>query len=378
MRILYLINAPGRHLSGAGRRTLALAAREAREGAEVIVAAPPGSGIHDACSRHGLRHVDAPMTAWPWAVRELRRTVREIDADVVHAMSFVPLSLAGLTGGRRSARPATFVSILVDPSSPHPMARKRFRGSIMRARNALARRQGGSVDAIFAVSEAVRDGLARLGIGGRVVVARATVDVESLQERATAPADLPNGHPRVGMAAVQLVPAKGAEHLLRAFTRVVEHYPDAVCLVAGELDQELDLEQLVIDLGMVDRVFLLGFVDDVAPLLCSLDVYVMPSLSEGLNSSVLEAMALERPVVASRVGGIPEAVVDGETGLLVAPADDDDLAEAILRILRDPVLGKTLGRAGLKRVEEHFDIEHFFEVTDAEYRRALADGGVSQ
>jgi glycosyltransferase involved in cell wall biosynthesis len=369
VRIVYLINAPGAHLTGAGRRTLTLARREGARGHDVLLVAPPGSGIHEAAETHGLRHLPLSMSPWPFSVLRLRRAVRDFRPDVVHGMSFVPVAMCGLTRRRRPSDPRVFVSILVDPGSPFPMDRRHWRSAVMRFRNALARRSADRVDAIFTVSAAVRDHLAELGVTGRTVLARDTIDIPRLRERATRPVAFPEGRPRIGMAAVQLVPFKGSEYLVRAFERIVERYPEAVCLVAGEPAVEATKS------GSAARVHLLGFLEEPAPFIAGLDVYVMPSLSEGLNTSVLEALTLERPVVATAVGGLPEAVIDGVTGLLVPPADADALADAILRLLDDPALARRLASQGRARVEQHFGIERFFEVTEGEYARALAAAG---
>ncbi|MBI5230611.1 MAG: glycosyltransferase family 4 protein [Coriobacteriales bacterium] len=369
MRILYLINAPGQRPTGAGRRTLSLAAHEISRGEDVTVAAPPGSGIHESCAERGIRSLEVRMDGWPGSMRKLRGLVRDLDPDIVHAMSFLPLALAGLTRRSRPSRPKVFASILVDPASPHPMATRRFRGVIWRVRNAVMRRRAANVDAVFAVSAQIASHLDELGIGGRIVLARASIDIARLRERAAAPIELPEGSPRIGTGAVRLVPAKGVQHLLKAFVAVLKRHPDAVCLIAGERDPEIDLERIAKKLGVQDRVHFLGFLEDPAPFVRSLDLYVTPSLSEGISSASIEAMALGRPIAATRVGGIPEVVIDGVTGLLVEPGDPDALACAMNRLLDDSELAHRLSLDGLDRAMQEFDISHFFEVTDAEYER---------
>ena len=133
--------------------------------------------------------------------------------------------------------------------------------------------------------------------------------------------------------------------------------PDARFLIVGEGELRDALEHQIKDLGLERHVFLTGFRDDVAGLQKSFDLFVMSSVTEGLGSAMLDAMACSRPVVATRTGGIPEAVEDGVTGLLVPPQDDAALAKAIVRMLKDAALRQRLGEAGRQRVVDEFSVE---------------------
>ena len=127
---------------------------------------------------------------------------------------------------------------------------------------------------------------------------------------------------------------------------------------------------------MESAVRLAGERDDVGELLAAADLFVLSSRSEGLPLSILEAMAAGLPVVASDVGGVPELVVDGETGLLVPPGDPHALAAAIDRLLDDPDLRRRLGAAGRLRVSEQFDLESTQRAHLDLYRTLLADAGL--
>jgi glycosyltransferase involved in cell wall biosynthesis len=152
---------------------------------------------------------------------------------------------------------------------------------------------------------------------------------------------------------------KGHSYLLEAMARVHQEFPRATLLLAGEAkeEQRTVLRQAVerLDLGGVVR--FLGHRDDVLLLLAGSDVFVMPSLREGFPMSLLEAGAAGRPAVATSVGGIPEIVDDGVTGILVPPKDHGALAEALLSLLRDPRRMQSMGEAAHTRTEERFTLE---------------------
>jgi L-malate glycosyltransferase len=119
-------------------------------------------------------------------------------------------------------------------------------------------------------------------------------------------------------------------------------------------------------------VLLPGFRQDVLQLMKSIDLFVMSSVTEGLGSTILDAMAMKLPVVATHAGGIPEAVVHGETGLLVAPADPRALAGAIVRLLKDVPLRERMGTAALVRVTESFSVKKLLTGTLRAYEKATA------
>jgi glycosyltransferase involved in cell wall biosynthesis len=159
----------------------------------------------------------------------------------------------------------------------------------------------------------------------------------------------------VGVVA-RLEPEKGHPTLLEAWPAVLRSVPDAYLLIVGEGSRRDALEALARDLHIAHRVVFTGRRDDVPAVTAALDVAVLPSYREAQGLSILEALALSRPVVASDVGGIPEVITDGMTGLLVPPHDPDALAGAIVRLLRDHPYADTLGRAGHDMVHDRFDI----------------------
>ena len=138
---------------------------------------------------------------------------------------------------------------------------------------------------------------------------------------------------------------------------VVKEFPDATCFFAGRGELLGQLKAEAAELGIEENVKFLGLRQDVPELLQELDIFVLPSLSEGLPLSVLEAMAAGKPVVATDVGGIREAVIDEHTGFLVPAEDPQALSEKILCLLRDRELASRFGEAGRKRVEQVFSLK---------------------
>jgi glycosyltransferase involved in cell wall biosynthesis len=164
------------------------------------------------------------------------------------------------------------------------------------------------------------------------------------------------GSQLVGVVA-RLEPEKGHPTLLEAWPQVLRNVPDAYLLIVGEGSRREALEAQARDLRIAHRVVFTGRRDDVPAVTAALDVAVLPSYREAQGLSILEAMALSRPVVASDVGGIPEMIEDGRTGLLVPPHDAEALAGAISRLLLDHPYADTLGRAGHDLVHDRFCIE---------------------
>jgi glycosyltransferase involved in cell wall biosynthesis len=203
----------------------------------------------------------------------------------------------------------------------------------------------------------------RLGLPpGRLEVVHNGIPIEpalGTEERAARRAALrselgvPPGLPLL-IAVGNLYPVKDHATLLRALSLL----PDPWLAIAGRGGEEENLRRLARELGIAERVHLLGLRDDIPRLLAAGDVFVQPSRSEGLPLAVLEAMAQQIPIVATDVGGVGEAVGDGKTGYLVRPGDPAGLAAAVGRILDSPDRGAALAAAANARVREEFSVEH--------------------
>ncbi|NSW55493.1 MAG: glycosyltransferase family 4 protein [Armatimonadetes bacterium] len=174
----------------------------------------------------------------------------------------------------------------------------------------------------------------------------------------------------------RLTPWKGHRVLLEALNLILPEYPDAVLIVVGEVafwetDYLGELQGYAQELGVAQAVRWLGFRDDVAEILALTDVFALPSENEPFGRAIIEAMAAGKPVVATRSGGVPEIVVDGETGLLVEPRSKTQLAQAICQLLGDTQMAARMGQAGLERAKRSFDTHRVAETVQALYDRTL-------
>ena len=183
--------------------------------------------------------------------------------------------------------------------------------------------------------------------------------------------DLPPGCPVAGNVAA-LAPHKGQRHLVDAAALLVREIPDARVLIVGAGELAGALARRIRRLRLERRVILTGFRSDVPSVLKGLDLFVMSSITEGLGTSVLDAMAAGLAVVGTRAGGIPESVVEGETGLLAPPGDAPALARAIACLLRDTARRRAFGAAGHRRARAAFSAERMVGETAAVYAAVAA------
>jgi glycosyltransferase involved in cell wall biosynthesis len=238
------------------------------------------------------------------------------------------------------------------------------------------------MDHLIAVSRAIVRKLEDEGrVGAPISLIYNGVDLARYSEQAACPTllqefDIPADASIVGVVA-RLEPEKGHPTLLEAWPAVLRQVPGARLLIVGEGSQRELLEVQAASLGLLDSVapavLFTGRRDDVPAVTAALDVAVLPSYREAQGLSILEAMALSRPVVASAVGGIPEMIDDGRTGLLVPPKDAAALAAAITRLLRDPAEATRIGRAGHDLVHERYCVEQMVRAVETIYDDAVAD-----
>lgn len=168
-----------------------------------------------------------------------------------------------------------------------------------------------------------------------------------------------------------LLPIKGPVYLLKAMQWVWQKHPDVKLMFVGKGELEVELRTMAKEIGYEDRVLFPGWRSDVHEIMPVFDIFVLPSLNEGMGRVIVEAMAAGKPVVASRTGGIPDLVINGKTGYMVEPGDSEGLAEAINHLLENPDLSQAMGREGRQRCHL-FSEELMIEKIDRLYQKLLA------
>jgi glycosyltransferase involved in cell wall biosynthesis len=170
-----------------------------------------------------------------------------------------------------------------------------------------------------------------------------------------------------------LRPAKGIQYMIEALPTILEAVPQTYYLVVGAGEHEQSLKALVKEKGLTERVIFTGVRNDVPDLLALSDVFVLPTLDEALPTVLAEAMAAEKPIVVSAVGGVPEMVTDGANGFLVPPADPARLAVACIQLLQHPDQAQAMARIGRDIVEQRFNIRNQARRLGDLYQEVLAE-----
>ena len=288
------------------------------------------------------------------SVNALVRLARAADAALIHANGSRAMAYAGVAG-RLAARPAVWHVRIADSD-----------GLVDRALSALA-------TAVIATSRAVARRFPWAPAKVRVVPNG--IDLKRFAPRPpSGPLRASLGIPPAAPVLVSIgrhVPEKGYRHLVDAAALVERTKPGAHWLLVGDGELRGKLEAQARGLRLESRVHFTGWRDDVADVLALADLLVLPSESEGFGRVLVEAMAMGRAIVATAVGGVPDIVLPGETGLLVAPANPVALADAVRALLDDPERGARLGAAGRARAESSFSLGAHVDGVERVYDEVL-------
>ena len=348
---------PERGMGGGEAQVLGLARLLAARGDRQAIAADPHGSLARAAAALGVPVVPLRIRnhADVVAGRRLARLLAEDRYDIVHFHTARAHAMSIFLGSRPRVR--RVVTRRMD---------YRLRGGGY-ARWLYNR----GADAVVAISEGVREALLASGVHpAQIAVVPSGVDVERFALGASHRDD---ERRRLGLASGELVLAivgaleerKGHAILLDAVALLRDLPLRVLCAGSGSCAQALAARRDALGLG--DRVRFLGRVEDVPVFLAAVDIVVMPSRHEGLGVAALEAMAAGRPVIATRVGGLPEVVGD-DGGLLVPPENPQALAAAIRHLALAPATARTLGEAGRRRVAQRFTLAAMAQGTRAVYR----------
>ncbi len=358
MKVLHVES--GRHLYGGAKQVLYIMEGLARRGVTNLLACPLGAHIATP-ARACAQVFELPMKgdadlglAW-----RLKRLIQAERPDVVHLHSRRGADLWGGVAARMAG-----VSCVLSRRVDNPEARW------------LVALKYRLYDHVITISEGIRQVLLAEGLApSRVTTVRSAVDAAPYLRDYDKPAfraslGLPADAPVAGMVA-QLIPRKGHRYMLAALKDVLPRHPALQVLVFGRGPLEAELRQAIADQGLAGNVRLMGFVDNLPEILGCLDLLVHPADMEGLGVSLLQASAARVPIIATRAGGMPEAVRDDVNGLLIAPGDVRALAAAMNRLLDDATLRARMGDAGRKRVLDEFSVEAMCEGNLGVYRKIL-------
>jgi L-malate glycosyltransferase len=280
------------------------------------------------------------------AAWRLSRVVKQLQPDIVHAHDPHGVAMASIA-----------LSMSTQPRTPRLVASRRV--DFHMRQSALSRWKYRQVECFICASDAIRQIVVSDGIPrNRTVTVHEGIDPGRVAAA-----------PRAELHRELWLPHKGQRHLVDAAGLVLPKQPDARFIIAGEGELRPQLEHQIRQHHLEKHVILAGFRTDILSLHKAFDIFVMSSVTEGLGTSILDAMACGKPVVGTTAGGIPEVVAEGETGLLVAPRDPRAMADAITRLLSDRALRERMGAAGLARVRERFSAETMVKNTLAVYEQ---------
>jgi glycosyltransferase involved in cell wall biosynthesis len=332
----------------------------------LVISLQGGGRLADAIRDRGFKVLclNAPEGWRPSTVARLAGTLRREKIRIAHCHNRKSLLYGGLAAGLVPGTRVVYTKHGVSHWTGGPVA---VLG------RALTRRAA----AVAAVSADIASGLiaGRWALPGRLHLIPNGVDLQQFRPprdraRCRALLGVPLSVPVVGTVA-RLSPEKDQATLLNAFARLLEVVPDARLLVVGGGPLRKELETLAAALGIAPYTRFTGERSDVAALLGAMDVFCLPSLTEGTSLTLLEAMATALPVVATAVGGTPEVVTDRRSGLLVEPGRPDRLAEALLEVLHHPDRADRMGAEGRAIVAERYSLEAMVDRYTELYERSL-------
>jgi len=375
LRVVIVNSFSGPNIGRYGTRAIPLIKGLLAEGAQVGVVAAAGSGFAHAAIEAGAK-VDA-VAMGAFHMGRLKRSIHHMawrmNANLVVGTSFFSNMLVR-RGAPDSAHVVNIVSRI--PSSAFDFSGGKVSFSPKELVGQTKRKFN---DVYVALSQAVSDALVENGVpAAEIVVIPNGIDADAFVDAAInvtgsgapkMPEDDPrlHDHPLVFAVARNLVESKGVDILEEAADKVLHDWPTDTTIeapnfrVAGTgADKEALIESLR-EKGIADRFEIMGFAPQISRWYRASDVVAMPSRSEAVAVVALEAMAHGKPVVAFQVGGIPEVVIDGETGLLVPPEDTEAFAAALTELLLDPERAQKMGAAGEKRAREHFSEKKMLE-----------------
>lgn len=352
--IVFVDDYPHANIGGGEQHLLRVARGCVEWGYRVGIVCIPGSGLELRARSEGFDVWPMPANRGPGVGRKLRRLFASVAPDIVHVHGFFAMTVA-CPAARGAGVPHVLTTVHNMPSAPLDL-RPGIAGRLeFRLRAVLYRRAADSIDRFVCVVGAARDELLDIGVNASkmVVIANGIPDPDNGGERC----------PKVPGDAVlvssvgRLESLKGYAYLVDAAAIAIEKAESVRFRLVGDGSQRDTLRQRAQRLGLGSRFEFAGWSDDPLGEIASMDIYVVSSVTDTTNLTILEAMGLGVPVVATDVGGISDAVADGSSGYLVPPRRPDALARAIVDLAGDPALRSSMGAEGRARFERGFTLD---------------------
>ena len=325
-------------------------------GCAVEIACPAAGLLSERARSAGVAHFPVEKSAWLGlgAIATLRRRLQAGELDIIHShngrTALIAAIAARLAGGGRTITTQHFLQpARTLRRGPIAWVAKRLHAWVLARAARVIAISGPVRDAILERGEAPASSVQTVWNGIADPLAAPLLPAAALR----AGFGIPEGAP-LAVCAARLEPEKQVGVLIDAFRTVAAALPQARCLIAGEGRQHAALQQQIDAAGLQSSVRLVGFRSDVLSLVHAGDVFALPSAAEPFGLALVEAMALRKPVIATRAGGPLEIVQEGESGLLVPASDPAALGGAILRVLQDAALAERLGAGGRARFERFF------------------------
>jgi glycosyltransferase involved in cell wall biosynthesis len=371
IRVLHLISSS--NIGGSPKHTLLLCQELEKLGCYPLIVSPPNGSFESEINRSGIHWEPVDLNS-VWRVslyQELRKIIAEHQINIIHTHE-LKADFIGMRLARKTGLPLITTLHNMINKGPLPSWKKMI---YIRLTRYMAQRQ----HKIIAVSDAVRkntidalkipaEKVVTIRNGTKIYEQNQSLDTASVRQKLGL-----NPQSSVIGCISRLIPEqKGLRYLLLAAKQVIQQKPESQFLIVGDGTFRNTLVELADQLGIKPNVSFVGWQHNIAEILASIDICAVPSLWDPLPRIVLEAMVAGKPVVASNVDGIPEAVIDGETGLLVPPADETKLAEAIVSLLINPEHAKQMGIAGRKRSIAEFSSERHAKEVFAIYCELLS------
>ena len=327
--------------------------------------------IFDEAEKEGIKiySLEIKNRWYFFRVFKLIKLLKSENIKILHSHLFHANLLARIIG--------KFMNVPVIISSEHIM------GMESRWRLFLNRLTSGFVDIFIAVSFAVRDFLIKqIGIkSSKIAVVQNGIEYDRfqdsnlIQEKKRIEFGFTPEDKIIGTVA-RIHEQKGHVYLLYAAQEVIKDFPTVKFLIVGDGPLKSAMEKLSVNLGIANNIIFTGFYKDIPGILSILDIFVLPSLWEGLPITILEAMAMKKPVIATSVSGNPEAIDDNVTGILVPPKDSGALVKAIMKLLQNDNLRTHMGNAGYDRLNRLFNAERMVDEVTRIYERLIEEKNV--